>query len=179
MAAQPSLASLALLVKAAALGGSLAWSRAWRSSTLEWPLRLPRLGYQPGHRRQITSEEPLHQCEVMTLPQSGRLDGGEQPQGLPDARAQRLFEVTFCIPALGIELFLVAARTTQVLFCTSHRGECITSRPEGFAVAMALATPNCRATAVADVPWREPTTSATAFVPGLPACTTLNLKAKP
>ena len=24
----------------------------------------------------------------MTLPQSGRLDGGEQPQGLPDARAQ-------------------------------------------------------------------------------------------
>jgi hypothetical protein len=27
---------------------------------------------------------------VMTLPQSGRLDGGEQPQGLPDARAQRL-----------------------------------------------------------------------------------------
>src|SRR5262249_17309163 len=27
---------------------------------------------------------------VMTLPQSGRLDGSEQPQGLPDARAQRL-----------------------------------------------------------------------------------------
>jgi hypothetical protein len=28
--------------------------------------------------------------KVMTLPQSGRLDGGEQPQGLPDVRAQRL-----------------------------------------------------------------------------------------
>jgi hypothetical protein len=24
----------------------------------------------------------------MTLPQSGRLDGGEQPRGLPEARAQ-------------------------------------------------------------------------------------------
>jgi hypothetical protein len=127
----------------------------------------------------VVKSQAIDVAEVMTLPQSGRLDGGEQPQGLPDARAQRLFEVTFCIPALGIELFLVAARTAQVLFCTSHRGECITSRPEGFAVAMALATPNCRATAVADVPWREPTTSATAFVPGLPACTTLNLKAKP
>jgi hypothetical protein len=25
-----------------------------------------------------------YSSEVMTLPQSGRLDGGEQPQGLPD-----------------------------------------------------------------------------------------------
>ncbi len=58
----------------------------------------------------------------MTLPQSGRLDGGEQPQGLPDARAQRLFEVTVFIPALGIELFLVAALMAHVLFVTSHRG---------------------------------------------------------
>ena len=39
--------------------------------------------------------------------------------------------------------------------------------------------PNCRATAIADVPLREPTTSATASVPGLPDCTTLNLQAKP
>jgi len=79
--------------------------------------------------------------EVMTLPQSGRLDVGEQPQGLPDARAQRLFEVTVFIPALGIELFLVAALMAHVLFVTSHRRYGIISRPEGFAVAMALATP--------------------------------------
>jgi len=77
----------------------------------------------------------------MTLPQSGRLDGGEQPQGLPDARAQRLFAVTVLIPALGIELCLVAARTAQFLFVTSHRGDGIISRPEGFAVAMARAAP--------------------------------------
>ena len=43
----------------------------------------------------------------MTLPQSGRLDGGEQPQGLPDARAPRLFAVTVCIPAVDIALRLV------------------------------------------------------------------------
>ena len=47
----------------------MAWSRAWRSSALERSLRLSRLGHQPGHRRQITSEDPLHQCEVkLTVP---------------------------------------------------------------------------------------------------------------
>jgi len=39
--------------------------------------------------------------------------------------------------------------------------------------------PNCRATAITDVPLREPTTSATASFPGLPDFTTRNLKAKP
>src|SRR5262249_13771968 len=78
---------------------------------------------------------------VMTLPQSGRLDGGEQPQGLPDERVQRLWEVTVFIPAWGIELLLVADRTAHVLFFQAHRGDRIPSRPEGFAVAMALATP--------------------------------------
>src|SRR5437016_4668408 len=77
----------------------------------------------------------------MTLPQSGRLDGGEQPQGLPDERAQRLLDVTVFIPALGIELLLVANITANVLFFTSHRGDRITSRPEGFAVEIALAPP--------------------------------------
>ena len=77
----------------------------------------------------------------MTLPQSGRLDSSEQPQGLPDAHAPRLFEGTVFIPAVDIELLLVAALTAQVLFCTSHRGDRIPSRPEGFAIAMALATP--------------------------------------
>ena len=115
----------------------------------------------------------------MTLPQSGRLDGSEQPQGLPDARAQRLFEVTVFIPALGVELLLFAARTAPVLCFTSHRGDRMPSRPDGFAVAMALVPPTCRATAIADVPLREPTTSATAAFPGLPDFTTLNLKAKP
>src|SRR5262249_41707860 len=43
---------------------------------------------------------------VMTLPQSGRLDGGEQPQGLPDECAQRLRDVTVFPPAFGIELLL-------------------------------------------------------------------------
>jgi len=76
----------------------------------------------------------------MTLPQSGRLDGGEQPQGLPEARAPRLFAVTVFIPAWGSELFLVAARTAQVLFVTSHRRYGIVSRPKGCAAAMALAT---------------------------------------
>ena len=76
----------------------------------------------------------------MTPPQSGGLDGREQPQGLPDARAQRLFNVTVCIPAWDIELPLVAARTAHVLCFTSHRRDRIPSRPEGFTVAMALAT---------------------------------------
>ena len=52
----------------------------------------------------------------MTLPQSGRLDGGEQPQGLPDARAQRLFAATVFLLALDIKLLLVAEITAQVLF---------------------------------------------------------------
>jgi hypothetical protein len=77
----------------------------------------------------------------MTLPQSGRLDGGEQPQGLPDARAPRLFKVTVFIPAGDIELLLVVALTAPVLFCTSPRGDRIPSCPEGCARAMALATP--------------------------------------
>jgi hypothetical protein len=115
----------------------------------------------------------------MTLPQSGRLDGGEQPQGLPDERAQRLFAATVFIPALDSELLLVAEITAQVPFFTSHRGDRIPSRPEGCAVAMALAPPNCRATAIAAFPLRELTTSATDSFPGLPDCTTLNLQAKP
>src|SRR5262249_5348502 len=78
---------------------------------------------------------------VMTLPQSGRLGGREQPQGLPDARAPRLFKVTVFIPAVAIKLLLVAALTAQGLFCTSHHGDRLPSRPEGFAVAMALAPP--------------------------------------
>jgi hypothetical protein len=77
----------------------------------------------------------------MTLPQSGRLDGGEQPQGLPDERAQRLLAVTVFIPALDSELLLVAEITAPALFCTSHCGYRITSRLEGCAVAIALATP--------------------------------------
>ena len=77
----------------------------------------------------------------MTLPQSGRLDGGEQPQGLPDARAQRLFAGTVFIPAWDSALLLVAERTAQVLCFTSHRGDRIPSRSEGCAVAMALAPP--------------------------------------
>jgi hypothetical protein len=91
----------------------------------------------------------------MTLPQSGRLDGGEQPQGLPDQRAQRLFAATVFIRALDSELLLVAEITTQVLFVTSRRGDRIPSRSEGFAVAMALAPPNCRATAIAAFPLRS------------------------
>ena len=40
---------------------------------------------------------------------------------------------------MNTELLLVAARTAPVLCVTSHRGDRIPSRPEGFAVAMALA----------------------------------------
>ena len=89
----------------------------------------------------------------MTLPQSGRLDGGEQPQGLPDARAQRLFKGTVFLSALGIALFLVVALTANVLCFTSHRGYGIISRPEGFAVAMALASPP---TAAPQPSWMSP-----------------------
>ena len=39
--------------------------------------------------------------------------------------------------------------------------------------------PHCRATAIADVPVRDLTMSATDSLPGLPDCTTLNLEAKP
>ena len=42
----------------------------------------------------VVKSQAIDVAEVMTLPQSGRLDGGEQPQGLPDARAQRLFAAT-------------------------------------------------------------------------------------
>jgi hypothetical protein len=57
---------------------------------LQMPLLLWRefdgiLGQRSWH-----TDSPPDQAQVMTLPQSGRLDGGEQPQGLPDARAQRL-----------------------------------------------------------------------------------------
>jgi uncharacterized membrane protein YkvA (DUF1232 family) len=38
----------------------------------------------------LPSSKASTALRVMTLPQSGRLDGGEQPQGLPDARAPRL-----------------------------------------------------------------------------------------
>src|SRR5262245_59546393 len=104
----------------------------------------------------------------MTPPQSGGLDGGEQPQGLPDARAPQLFEVTIFIPALDTELLLVAVRTAHVLFFTSPRGDRIPSRPEGSPLSWRCRPPHCRAPAIADFPWREPTTAATASVPGLP-----------
>ena len=39
------------------------------------------------------------------------------------------------------ELLLMVEITAQVLFFTSHRGDRIPSRTEGFAVAMALARP--------------------------------------
>src|SRR5215471_10582065 len=89
----------------------------------------------------VTVTDKTSYVAVMTLPQSGRLDGSEQPQGLPDARAPRLFKVTVFIPAVAIKLLLVAALTAQGLFCTSHHGDRLPSRPEGFAVAMALAPP--------------------------------------
>ena len=41
----------------------------------------------------------------------------------------------------GLELLRGADRTAHGLCCTSYRGDRIPSRPEGFAVAMALATP--------------------------------------
>jgi hypothetical protein len=109
-----------------------------------------------------------YSCGVMTLPRSGRLNGDEQPQGLPDARVPRLFKVTVFIPAVDIELLLVAALTTQGLFCPSHRGDRIPSRPEGFAVAMALATPQLPRHGNRRSPLGESTTSATTSVPGLP-----------
>src|SRR5262249_12548858 len=84
-----------------------------------------------------------YSCGVMTLPRSGGLNGDEQPQGLPDVRVPRLFKVTVFIPAVDIELLLVAALTAQGLICPSHRGDPIPSRPEGFAVAMALAVADC------------------------------------
>ena len=40
-----------------------------------------------------------------------------------------------------IEALLVVALSAHGLFFTSHCGDRIISRPEGFAVAMALATP--------------------------------------
>src|SRR5262249_5339171 len=55
--------------------------------------------------------------------------------------SDRLLEVPVFIPALGNELLLVTDITANVLFFTSHRGYRITSRPEGFAVDIALATP--------------------------------------
>jgi hypothetical protein len=107
----------------------------------------------------------------MTLPQSGRLDGGEQPQGLPDARAQRFLAATVFLPALDIKLLLVAEITAQVLFFISHRGDRRPSRPAGGAVAMALAPPTRPRHGKRGCPFEG---SATASCQGLPAFTTLN-----
>jgi hypothetical protein len=104
----------------------------------------------------------------MTLPQSGRLDGSEQPQGLPDARAPRLFKVTVFIPAVAIKLLLVAALTAQG---SSAHPTMETAYPLAQKVSLwpwRWRPPHCRATAIAALPWRESTTSATASVPGLP-----------
>src|SRR4029450_2230488 len=107
-------------------------------------------------------------AKVITLPQSGRLDDGEQPQGLPDARAPRLFAVTVCIPAVDITLRLVGF----------SRRLCSASHPPVetvYSLAQKVAPwpwrwrpPSCRATVIADVPWREATTAATTSDPGLP-----------
>jgi hypothetical protein len=40
---------------------------------------------------------------VMTLPQSGRLDGGEQPQGLPGERAEPYSKPGHFMPTFGVE----------------------------------------------------------------------------
>ncbi len=117
----------------------------------------------------------------MTLPQSGRLDGGEYPQGLPDERAQRLLAGTVFIPALESELLLMVEITAQVLFFTSHRGDRILSRPEGSAVAMALAPPKLPRHGNRGFP-REGADDfghCIASFPGLPDVTTRNLRAKP
>ena len=112
----------------------------------------------------------------MTPPQSGGLDGGEQPQGLPDARAQRLFAATVFLPAWDIKLLLVAEITAQVLCFTSHRGDRRPTHPEGCAVAMALTLPTRPRHGKRGVPLVG---SATVSCPGLPAFITLNLQAKP
>ena len=117
----------------------------------------------------------------MTLPQNGRLDGGEQPQGLPDERAQRLLAGTIFIPSLDSELLLMVEITAQVLFFTSLRGDRIPSRPEGFAVAMALAPPKLPRHGNSGFP-REGADDfghCIASFPGLPDVTTRNLRAKP
>jgi hypothetical protein len=106
----------------------------------------------------------------MTLPQSGRLDGGEQPQGLPEARAQRRFAATVFLPALDIKLLLVSEIMAPGLCFTSHRGDHRPSRPEGCAVAMALAPPTQLRHGKRRVPLAG---SATVSCPGLPA--SLNL----
>jgi len=115
----------------------------------------------------------------MTLPQSGRLDGGEQPQGLSDERAQRLLAGTIFIPALDSELLLMVEITAQVLFFTSHRGDRIPSRPEGFAVAMALAPPKLPRHGNRGFPREGADDFGHRTFPGLPDFTTRNLQAKP
>ena len=116
----------------------------------------------------------------MTPPQSGGLDGGEQPQGLPDARAQRLFAVTVFIPALDSALLLGAEITAQVLCFTSHRGDRIPSLARKVArLPWPWRPPHCCATATADFPLRKLTTSVIDSFLSLPDFTTLNLQAKP
>src|SRR5215813_11597048 len=128
----------------------------------------------------VTVTDKTSYVVVMTLPQSGRLDGSEQPQGLPDARAPRLFKVTVFIPAVAIKLLLVAALTAQGLFCTSHHGDRLPSRPEGFAVAMALAPPPTAAPRQSQLsPGGSRRLQPPPLFQGYLISTTLNLKAKP
>ena len=114
----------------------------------------------------------------MSLPQSGRLDGGEQPQGLPDERAQRLLAGTIFIPALDSELPLMgrdygAGALLHIPPWRSH-----TLSPGRFRRCNGAGVPQT-ATAIADFLVRELTTSATASFPDLPGFTTRNLQAKP
>ena len=63
------------------------------------------------------------------------------PEGCQRHVRRDSFAGTVFLPGLDRELFLVAERTAQVLCFPSHRGDHITSRPEGCAVAIALASP--------------------------------------
>ena len=69
------------------LGGVISTKRSWQCCLLN-VLNINKVhrGFRALHHKSgYVADE-----SVMTLPQSGRLDGSEQPQGLPDAHAQRL-----------------------------------------------------------------------------------------
>ena len=88
---------------------------------------------------------------------------------------------TVFIPALESELLLMVEITAQVLFFTSHRGDRILSRPEGSAVAMALAPPKlpCHGNRGFPREGADDFGHCIASFPGLPDVTTRNLQAKP
>ena len=75
----------------------------------------------------------------MTSPQSGELDGGEQPQGLPGLISDRQWlKFTILVGPLSVELLLVTNIGSDLRFLKTHGGDRVASGPELFPIEVLL-----------------------------------------